>query len=263
MTKYRKPPIIERAFSMGVQIEEEFFVRHAEIWKQCVKQDLPELETITMWQIAVTEKDGMPQIDNTQQMSIRQRFWKGKKQNRDRGIQIRKDRVAFNLIGSPGNPRSFEDLQTFINEWQPKWASCFEVKCVSGITLEYVNIISATTMPAFASQNKIDIANVLSCYLNVPAPAKTLIPPYSFHVNALIEGDIPLIFTAQLNNVGKTNQQVELRLLFKATTEAPGRSVSLDQTASELKYAHGIILQKFPAFFTPQALKSFDPYDCA
>ncbi|HXT41689.1 MAG TPA: TIGR04255 family protein [Candidatus Angelobacter sp.] len=263
MRKYKRPPIVERAFSVGVQIDEELFHRRIEEWKDLLQKSFPEMETITEWQIKVTQKDGMPSFDqNHQRMSLKHRFWKGGQSNRDKGIQVWRDRVAFNLVGGPANPRHYEELEEFSHDWLPRWADHFEVKTLRGITLEYVNFISFQTVPKFASENKIDLKNILNFFSNLPGPGKTLIPPYNFEINLGITETPPMRFSAHLQNIeSQPGSTLALRLDFKATTEGLGRKISLDEVKNELRLAHDLILQEFEAYFTVQARDSFGPYD--
>jgi len=261
--KYRHPPLYERALSFGAHIEEEHFYRQAQPWEALLKESFPESETITQWHLNVTEKDGMPCIDSaTQKMSVRHRFWKGKEKERDRGIQVWRDRIAFNLIGNSGNPRHFEEIRDLARAWLPRWAGTFNVGVVRGVTLEYVNVISHRTVPKFSTKETIQIGKLLRLFAPVPGPARDIIPPYDFNINVLVQEEPRLTFNARLQNAkNKAGDPIAMKLDFKATTETQGRELALDRVFDEVDLAHDLILTEFEGYFTQEARESFGPYD--
>jgi hypothetical protein len=132
MVKYRKPPVVERAYAVGAEIDEELFHRKVESWKNLLQKEFPDVETITEWLIRVSEKDGMPTFDpSDQKMAIRHRFWKGGAKNRETGIQVIPGRIAFNLLSSQDNPRHFEELKELSNLWLRRWGGPFWHQCCS------------------------------------------------------------------------------------------------------------------------------------
>jgi len=260
MIAYRKPPIAERAFSIIISVDEEIFQQQLPSWKDMMKETFPEYEAVTQWQLAIKEKDGMPFFDPSMQtMSIIHRFWMlNSKKKRVKGIQIRKDLIAFNLIGGPENPHHYEELKTFSDEWLQKIISHFKITNSGGINLEYVNILSPLTLPTFSTNDRIDIGRVLQCF-KVPGTHTTLIPPYMFQLNMDMQDQAPIKqFHVGLNTVDKAAGPT-LRLLMKATTVATGKTLSLTDISSERQAAHDLILNKFHEFFTKEALDSFQP----
>lgn len=264
MKKYRRPPVVERVLSYGVAIPEELFERRLDAWKSQVNQSLPELETVTDWEINLTQKDGMPIFDTTtQRVTLRHRFWKGDAQHRDKGIQVWRDRVAFNLLRNSEDPRHFEELEAFAKEWLPRWAEIFEVKTVRGVTLEYVNLISPQTVPRFVDSSKtgIRLGEILPLCGSVPLQG-VLVPPFRFEHNVLVTPELPLRLCTKLDGLPpQGNQPIHLRLLFTASTETHQRTASFSEVAGEVSATHALILEAFEKYFSDAAKLSFEPYD--
>jgi hypothetical protein len=256
--RYRTPPLTERAISIGFGMPEEPFRQRLDTWNEVMRHAFPDSETVTRWDIQVAEKHGMPYIPrDKQRLTTKHQFWQRKGDKRDRCIQVWADRVAFNLLSPPGDPRTYEDLLALYSEWCPKWASHFEVKTVSGVTLEYVNILSSATVPKFCHGNRMNIGEILTTY-GTPGPLKDLIPPFKFQLNFDADGkDFPMKVSVELAHVRQ--EEIALRLLFKASSEETGREVPLDALPREIDTAHRLILAEFDAFFTEKAKLSFEP----
>lgn len=256
--RYKRPPLAERAISLGVSMDEEHFQRCLNSWNDVMRQSFPQSEIINQWEITISEKNGMPFIPKeNQKITTKYRFWKGKTDNRDSAVQVWRDRVAFNLLSRPGEPRTFEDLKSLFSEWCPKWANHFGVVKFSGITLEYVNIFSQTTMPKFYHGNRIDVGNILTAF-TVPGPLKNLLPPFHFEFNFdPPSSSIPMKVHIKLTSLRGKN--ISLRLIFKASSEEPKREIGLDNLWREVEFAHDLILVEFDAFFTDKAKLSFEP----
>ena len=258
MKKYRKPPVCERVISLGFELDEEPFQRQLSSWNDVVRKAFPQSSIENNWEISIAEKNGIPYLPpERQKFTTKHQFWKGKKKNRDCGIQVWKDRVAFNLLSSPANPRTFEDLLSLYDEWCPIWSEHFRVKTVRGVRIEYVNIISPATVPEFCTKERIQIGDILTVF--VPAgPLKTLEPPYAFDMNFKDpRDDFPLLFHTSLKAERKVD--VALRLDFRASTEEMTREIAIDEIQVEIDTAHELILDEFEAFFTEPAKASFEP----
>ena len=71
--------------------------------------------------------------------------------------------------------------------------------------------------------------------------------------------DFPLKFHTELKALRQEN--IELRLLLRASSEAVGRKIALDALKREIDTSHLLIRDEFEAFFTEAAKESFEPYD--
>jgi uncharacterized protein (TIGR04255 family) len=256
--RYRKPPLTERVVSLGFSMDEENFQTKLDSWTAIMRQAFPESEIHTQWEIQVAEKNGMPYIPkDKQKITTKYQFWQRKGPQKDRCIQVWRDRISFNLLSPIGDPRSYQDLQALYAEWCPKWADHFSVRSVSGVNLEYVNILSKETVPSFCQASRINIGEILTAFC-APGPLKNLIPPFKFQFNFdASTQDFPMHVRVALTN--QKTEEISLRLLFRAATEKPGREVSLDAIPLEMDTAHSIILAEFDAFFTEKAKTSFEP----
>jgi len=268
MTKYKNPPIIERALVVHAELTEEKFRLAGEAWQALVKKDFPHGESVTEWQLAVTESNGMPVLDPAKQiMTVRQTFWKKADEKKDVGMQLWPDKIAFNLIGSPGNPRHFEDLEKLTQLWLPKWTDHFCVTKFEGVSLQYVNLLSKDTLPGFVSSGKLNVGKVLKLFNNVPGPLQTLLPPFDFQMN--LNGDtdpasrlgVQCIAADQPVIDRKEPEPVSLQLRFSATTYLDAkRKIVLDEVMKEAHLCHDLILKEFEAFFSDEAKATFEPY---
>ncbi len=258
--KYKSPTVTERVISLGVSMEEEHFQRELSTWHDVVRKAFPQSHIANQWQVSLAEKNGVPYIPKeSQKFTTRYQFWKGKDKQRDRGIQVWRDRVAFNLLSKVGEPRTYEDLHELYSEWFPIWSQHFAVPTVRGVTVEYVNHLSKLTVPKFCHGDTIDVGRILTAFV-VRGPLTKLVPPFSFQMNFLEERDgLPLRFQADLSSV--PGKQTAMRLLFKASTEAAGREIPVDSLSNELDTCHGLILEEFEAFFSDEAKATFKPYD--
>ena len=255
---YSKPPLTERVISLGFSMDEEHFQTKLDTWTGVMRQAFPESEIHTQWEIQVGQKNGMPFIPkDKQKITTKYQFWQRKGSQKDRCIQVWRDRISFNLISPIGDSRSYNDLQALYAEWCPKWASHFAVRAVRGVNLEYVNILSKETVPAFCQGNRINIGELLTAF-SAPGPLKNLIPPFKFQFNFdASTSDFPMQVHVSLTN--QKTDDIALRLLFRAATEQPNREVPLDAITQEMDTAHSIILAEFDAFFTDKAKNSFKP----
>ena len=258
MRKYRHPPIIERALSVGVDLNEEIFHRRFESWKPVALKAFPELEIITLWDLEVEEKDGMPSLSPNQNMSIRHRFWRKDVDSGKAGLQIWSDRLVFNLVGSRAHPGVFAELNALAMEWIQVWANHFDVTEVRGIQLEYVNVISQATVPMFATANRVQIAKILKYFAQPLLPSRQMVPPYQLTVNQEVSKEPPLTLLTKLTSI---KNEAALRLDYKATTEQAARKIPIQNVKSEIDLAHSAIVAEFEASFTTEALESFGPYD--
>ena len=260
MRKYRHPPIVERALSVGVNLNEEMFHRRFEDWKNVVTKAFPVEEVVTLWDLEVEEKDGMPSLSPNQKMSIRHRFWKDEGERGKVGVQVWSNRLVVNLIGTRSHPRVFSEVETLGREWLKRWAEHFDITEVKGIQLEYVNIISHETVPLFATANRIQLGKILKHFAKPLVPGRSLLSPYELTMNEEVSKDPPLTLLTKLSSI---KEAVALRLDYKATTEHSARNVSLEAASAEIRVAHDCILSEFETSFTAEALESFGPYDTA
>jgi hypothetical protein len=263
--KYRKPPIIERALAIHVDMAEEKFRLKAETWPQIVQQDFPRAETMTEWTLAVTEKDGMPVLDPSRQtMTLRQTFWHVAGKKKQEGIQLWLDKISFNLLGEPGNPRDYAELDQVCERWLMRWATHFEISECSGVTLEYVNLLSAATLPSFVSGKTIRIGEVVNMFKAIPGTLHALHPPFDFQFNVDGETDPSSRFRAHCATINvpasENTAAPQMQLRFTATTNlSKDRRVPLAKVRDEARVMHDLILGQFDAYFTPEAKKSFEP----
>ncbi len=266
MKKYRRPPIVERVLSFGVTLPEELFERRLESWRTQIKEALPEIETVTNWHLNLAHKDGMPVLDPaSQRMTLRHRFWKGDPKHRDKGIQLWRDRIAFNLLGSPECPRHFEELEAFAKEWWPQLLQTFEITTVHGVTLEYINRICPNSVPKFVDLPKqtIRLGEVFPVFGRVPMRGSAT-PPYNFEHNVTVRAEPPLHLQTKLAGpIPRKGEVVHLWLRIKATTEHNQRAVPAHEVFGEVAEAHGLILEAFEAYFSDAAKLSFEPYDAS
>jgi len=258
--KYRKPPITERAVSFGFTLPEEDFQRKISSWSDIVRDVFPHSKIANQWQISIADKDGVPFIPKeNQKFTTKYQFREGNNKRWDHGIQVWSDRVTFNLIGGLQSPRTYEDLKLFHDEWLPRWADYFCVTELHGATLEYVNLLTESTIPSFCKDERISIGQILSAFVT-PGPIKALVPPFSFDMNFEDQRhEVPIRFHAGLSTI--PNPKISLKLLFRASTEVLGRKISIDHVQQEIDTCHAVILEEFEAFFTTEAKNSFEPYD--
>lgn len=260
---YANPPIIERALVIHTLIDEEFFRRAAENWQSIVQKEFPHCHTITEWTLAVTEKDGMPVLDPAQQtMQVRQTFWHLAGKTKEKGIQLWPDKIAFNLLGLPGQPRRFEELQQMVGEWVPRWASHFNIQTFSGVTLEYVNLLSETTLPSFVKEKTLKLGEAMVLFAQ-PLPLRNMLltPPFDFQINAIGDTKIASRICAHCFTVpGPSKVIPSMQLRFRATSHLAERPVSpLTGMSGEIESLHELIIRHFEAYFTDRAKLSFQP----
>ncbi len=238
--------------------EEKFRVR-ADEWQTILKQEFPHAQAITEWVLAVTEKDGMPVLDpDRQTMTLRHTFWRMTGQKKDHGMQIWPDKISFNLLGGVGNPRDFSELEQLRQKWLPRWVSHFEISKCNGVTLEYINLLSKDTLPAFMNGNILNVGNALRLFDNIPSRLGPLIPPFDFQINSETETNPRSRFRVHCVSVPSPSTPV-MHLRFNASTYNPKRSVPIDDVANETAAMHDLILQQFDAYFTEKAKQSFEP----
>jgi hypothetical protein len=266
--KYKKPPVVERALTVHVELSEEMFQTKADEWRASLASEFPAAETMTEWTLAVTEKDGMPVLDPSRQtMTVRQTYWKlADKRTKDRGMQFWPDKISFNLIGAPGHPRDYDELKEFVRAWLPRWAAHFGVTKCTGVTLQYVNLLSELTLPQFTVRNQIKLGEVLNMFRGVPNPREALfLPPFDFQVNLECPTTTPPShFGAHCSALTPAETEgtkvPSLLLRFTATTHLlRRRAVGLEKVDEEAQVMHDLIIDHFQAFFTAEAKKAFEP----
>ena len=164
---YKKPLVIERALTIHVNLPEETFALKMNSWKEILQKEFPHSEILTEWTLGITEKDGMPVLDPARQtITLRQTFWKmANPQQKDHGMQLWKDRISFNVLGTPGNPKQYKDLQQLVDEWSPRWSAHFGIEQCTGVTLQYVNLLSEVTLPSFTEgRTTLKLGDVLTSF---------------------------------------------------------------------------------------------------
>jgi hypothetical protein len=267
-TRYRKPPVIERALviHLGAPIAEEKFQFKADEWRTALVKDFPKLQTVTEWTLHVIEKEGMPVLDTAgQTMTLRQTFWQVTSEDKRRqGIQLWQDKISFNLLGELGNPRQFEELENLTSTWLPRWAADFEVSACSGVTLQYVNLLSKETLPTFFENNQLKIGEAIRLFGGVPVQRNLLLPPFDFQVNVRVDNVEPKArVSAHCVSVdAHADQDPAMHLRFTATTNLgqPPRSTPLENVKNEGRLTHNLIIEAFEAYFTDVAKATFEPY---
>jgi hypothetical protein len=257
---------------LHVDLPEEDFERKMDEWRAVLQQELPHSEVLTEWTLGITEKHGMPVLDPAKQtITLRQTFWKlADATRKDHGIQLWRDRVSFNLIGQVGEPRKYEELEDFASEWIPRWAAHFGVTQCAGVTLEYVNLLSPATLPAFTESDlTLRLGDVVSIFHNMPNPLHGLMmPPFAFQaVIKLPDQTPPSLFTTRCVSAEMPDQtskqkgppQPALHLNFAATTHLADRLIPVKDVQREARQMHDLIIVHFQAFFTDRAKASFEP----
>ncbi len=262
--RYRRPPIVERALAIHVDMPEERFRVKAETWPAIVQKDFPRAETVTEWILAVMQKEGMPVLDpNRQTMTLRQTYWHIEGKKKREGIQLWPDKISFNLLGEPGNARDYAELDQLCERWLMQWAAHFELSQCSGVTLEYVNLLSAATLSPFVSGKTIRIGEAITMFKAIPGPLQSLFPPFDFQFNVDGGTTPPSRFRAHCATIDtdpKGDAGPEMNLRFIATTNlSKDRPVKLTQVREEAALMHDLILLQFDAYFTPEAKRSFEP----
>lgn len=267
-TRYRKPPVTERALvvHLGAPIGEEKFQVKADEWRTALGKDFPKLQTVTEWTLHVVEKDGMPLLDTAgQTMTLRQTFWQvTPEEKRRQGIQLWQDKISFNLLGELGNPREFEELENLTSTWLPRWATDFEISSCSGVTLQYVNLLSKETLPNFFKNNELKIGQAIRLFGGVPVERNSLLPPFDFQVNVRVDNVDPRarVSVHCVTVDVPADQGPTMHLRFTATTNLgePTRSVPLENVKNEGRLTHNLIIEAFEAYFTEAAKAIFEPY---
>ena len=257
--KYRKPPIVERALVFHASISEEVFRPKAEEWQTIVKQEFPHVEMVTEWLLAVAEKDGMPVLDPARQtMTVRHTFWQMAGKKKDHGIQIWPDKIAFNVLGGIGNPRDFDELEQLRERWLIRWATHFGVSTSTGVTLEYVNLLSKETLPTFVEGQRLKIGDAIRLFQILPSSLHQLHPPFDFQINVEGETNPPSHFRAHCISVEGAPPTPSMQLRFTASTHKADRSIAVEKVAGEAQIMHDLILRQFDAYFTPKAKETFE-----
>jgi len=265
--KYRNPPVIERALVVHLPdpIPEERFQIKADEWRAALVEDFPHFETVTEWTLRVVEKQGIPVLDTANQMmTLRQTFWQlGPQQKKKQGMQLWQDKISFNILGDIADPREFEELQSLVKQWLSKWVQDFDVKTMSGVTLQYVNLLSKRTLPAFLDGDKLKIGEAVRLFGGIPVKRELLLPPFDFQVNLSVD-DVapPARVSAHCVSVEAPQEDgPAMHLRFTATThlEQVARAVPLDHLDAETELVHRLIIQSFQAYFTDAAKASFKP----
>jgi hypothetical protein len=265
--KYRNPPVIERALVVHLPhpVPEEQFQVKADEWRAALIEDFPHLETMTEWTLRVIEKQGIPVLDTANQtMTLRQTFWQvGPAQKKKQGMQLWQDKISFNVLGEIGDPREFEELRSLVKQWLSKWVQDFDIKSMSGVTLQYVNLLSKRTLPTFMEGNKLKIGEAIRLFGGIPVQRELLLPPFDFQVNLRVD-DVqpPAQLSAHCISVEAPKEDgPTMHLRFTATTNLgpPARVVPLDNLDAEAEVVHNLIIQSFQAYFTDAAKNSFQP----
>jgi len=270
--RYKKPPVIERALTVHVNLSEEAFALKMDSWKGILQEEFPHSEILTEWTLGITEKHGMPVLDPARQtITLRQTFWKMANSNqKDHGMQLWKDRISFNLLGTPGNPRQYKDLQDFVGEWSPRWAAHFGIDQCTGVTLQYVNLLSEVTLPSFIEgRTTLKLGEVLTIFRGLPNPTGNLVQsPFNLLVNMDCKNwDPPARFAVQCNSaeaqptITHQGQGVIpiLHLHFIASSHLAGRTILIKDVPEEARAMHDLIVSHFEAYFTDAAKASFEP----
>jgi hypothetical protein len=261
LIKYKKPPIVERAIVFHAEIDEETFHLGADTWRSELTREFPNSKTITEWMLGVTEKDGMPFLDpDKQQISVRQLFSSNKNDNCERVMQLWRDKIAFNLKSDPATPSHFEDISAVASDWLPKWVEHFKIATLHGITLQYVNLLSAQTLPSFMKENKLMVGEVLTNFSAIPGRYHELVAPFDFQLNVRCNTEpVPMNFCARLLTASVSEAMLHVHFTVTTTGEKK-RAISQQEAEKEIQLAHALIVDEFEAFFTSEAKNSFEPY---
>ena len=251
--KYRHPPVIERALvvHLPTPVPEERFQIKADEWRAALVEDFPHFETVTEWTLRVVEHQGIPVLDTANQMmTLRQTFWQlGPAQRKKQGMQLWQDKISFNILGDIEDPREFEELQSLVKQWVSKWIQDFDVKAMTGVTLQYVNLLSKHTLPSFMEGTKLKIGEAIRLFGGIPVKRELLLPPFDFQVNLSVdEAAPPARVSAHCVSVEAPKEDgPTMHLRFTATThlEQASRAVPLDHLDAETELVHGLIIQSF------------------
>jgi hypothetical protein len=261
--RYKKPPVVERALVVHAAVQEETFQVKAEEWRAAVQSDFPRAEVMSEWTLAVTEKDGMPALDPSRQtITLRQTFWKMAGNKKDHGIQLWPDKISLNLLGAAGNPRDFKELDELANRWLSRWATHFGISQCTGVTLQYVNLLSEETLPKFAEKKSLKIGEALKMFQGFPNPsAGLLVPPFDFQINLDPKTTPPSRVGAHCVSIAPSrSDKPAMHLRFTATTHiGDSHKIPIEKVSEEVRQMHDLIIQHFQSYFTDEAKKSFEP----
>jgi hypothetical protein len=77
--KYNKPPVVERAAAVLVDMDEEIYESKFPTWRQSVEKELPVYEPLNEWLINIEQKEGKAITDPLKtELRITPRFSKKK-----------------------------------------------------------------------------------------------------------------------------------------------------------------------------------------
>jgi uncharacterized protein (TIGR04255 family) len=210
--RYKKPPIVERIFTVTCDLPPEAFFSKFESWKEIIQPHFPHYDPHKDWKLNLEVKNGVPIFTNAQpEVQITHRFArldaKGKKRV---SMRLLPNEFSLNLHHDPSQPHYFEELFAEIENWVPQWIAHFGVKGCSSIAIDYINLISAVTTPNFVKDSSVYIGDVLTVFSQVPIPYHGIIPPYDCQVGLMVDPKRPATFAFRV--LGRVHLDIVLNL---------------------------------------------------
>ena len=258
--KYKKPPIVERIVAVYHQIPQEEFDLRLPAWIEKIKKPYSRPEHIAEWQIEIEDKSGIPVIKTLQpKAKIFYQFWKPHpKGTKVYGLHLRPDRLAFRLRREEDDPHDFDELYVEMKEWIHQWSEHFGVPSVSGVALEYINMLSHEITPQFGTKDGgILTGEALMLFANIPGKYQSITAPYECRARLIIDEKMPCYFDVKVRL--EAGEPTRVRVDLVATTRGNNRSITVAKALEEMDYAHTVMLEQFDCFFTPKAKESFLP----
>jgi len=258
--KYKRPPIIERIIGVYHEIPPDVFNLRLPEWVEKISKTYSRPDHLAEWEIEIEDRNGVPIVKTLQpRAKIIHLFWKPHpKGEKVFGMRLRPDRLVFHLRREGEDPHEFEELYAEAKEWLHLWAAHFGVGAVSGITLEYVNILSHRLTPQFiGAGGGIQVGEALTIFTNIPGKHKGLTNPYECKVRLLIDPDKPCHLDVKVRLL--EDEPTRVRIDMVATTLGMRREVFLPKALEEIEFAHDVMLEQFDCFFTDKAKQSFLP----
>lgn len=253
VTRYSKPPIVERIIGVYHPISQEQFEAKLPSWEEKIQKEYPISEPLAEWMIDIEDKNGVPFIKSLMPKArLRHIYWKRHAKNlRVRGTQLRSDRLVFHLRREEENAHDFNELIPEMERWLAAWMEHFEVNSIDGITVEYFNLLNAAVTPQLIDEKGgIKIADSLTIFGKFPGTFQGVTNPYDCKVRLVIDREKPVFFDVHVHGV--TNPS-GVAVDFAVRTAPRNKSLSASDALVEIKAGHDIILEHFACFFTDSA----------
>jgi hypothetical protein len=263
-SRYKKPPIIERALSVTADVSPENFFARLEDWKQVIREKFPEHDPINDWRVNIeTREDGTPLLTEVQpELVILHRFWRrDKKGRRYLSMRVQPHQFTLNIHRDSEGDHSFKEIHDEFSHWLPLWMNHFGATACETVILNYINLISHHTTPQFiGGDGSIQVSRALRVFAGIPSRHQGIIPPYDCQMGLMIDATRPAMFSLRVVvvNIAKENAPA-IRVDLNAQVAKSKPSLSAFQALSEAQFLNSVIKEQFEAIFTDEAKKSFEP----